>query len=215
MPTLSLLNYSTTDECHPLCNPHVAGGGSKTYGEWEPVTRRRQHCFCWRQETSQMRACDVQMRSRPFLLSTLLCQPWQLPQATAESQPLAENCWPRRSHLLLWYFLTGYTEADLLVYPSPVKIHASQAGVTTAKRLCPCRGSAQLQGAAEGLEALPPTTIVCLQLDYAHGCFQCPQKVEECRENSSDNCLFVLKRGKKETLSVESINSWPSTCLWD
>lgn len=82
--------------------------------------------------------------------------------------------------------------------------------------MCLCCGSTQLQGAAEGLEALLLTMVVCLQLDYTHGCFQCPQKIEECRENSSDNCLFVFKNGKEgDTLSGEhqTIAKYPSLVL--
>lgn len=60
--------------------------------------------------------------------------------------------------------------------------------------LCLCWASSQLQGAAGGTPAPEDCSV---QLDCAHGCSQCPQKVEECRENISDNGSFVLKKGKE------------------
>lgn len=96
---------------------------------------------------------------------------------------------------------------------SPVKIPVPQAAVTAARGCACAEAPHMLWDAAEGLEALPLTMFFCLQLDYAHGCFQCPQKVEECRENSSDNCLFVFKKGKGgDSLSGEHqfIAKYPS-----
>lgn len=80
----------------------------------------------------------------------------------------------------------------------PCEDSCSSSSCRSCQRMClSCSSSTQLQGAAEELEALLLTMVVCLQLDYAHGCFQRPQKIEECRENSSDNCLFVFRNGKE------------------
>lgn len=193
MPTLSLLNHSSTDECHLPCNPCAAGGGSKTHrelrGEDSPASEGRKPAkgapviYRWNQDCARLACCSVGLGS--------------------PHRPLQSH-----SHRLR---AVGLKSSAGLIFGRggqggrPPGLPWSSSGGLKSPHfygtgLCLCWASSQLQGAAGGTPAPEDCSV---QLDCAHGCSQCPQKVEECRENISDNGSFVLKKEKKETLSGE------------
>lgn len=186
-------NDGSTDECHLPCNPRVAGGGSKTYrelqGEDSTASEGRKPAkgalVIYRR--NQDRACLARC-----------------------SVGLGSPHRPRQSHSHGLRTVGLKSSAALIFYRGgqggrPPGLSRSSSGGLESPRtcgtgMCLCGASSQLQGAAGGT---PAPEDCSMQLDCAHGCSRCPQKVEECRENISDNCSFVLKKEKKETLSGE------------
>lgn len=176
----------------------TASAGGQTQSSWEPVMYR------WSQGCACLAQCSVSLGNSRG-------------RAQSHSHRLgAVGGWGEVTHCFVISCRSTWRQTSQFIPVESCEDSCSSSSSNSCQRMCLYWGSTQLQGAAEGLEALLLTVVVCLQLDYAHGCFQCPQKVEECRENSSDNCLFVFKKGKEgDSLSGEHqfIAKYPSLGL--
>lgn len=175
----------------------TASAEGQTQSSGEPVMHR------WSQGCACLAQCSVSLGNSHR-------------QAQSHSHRLGAVGWGGVTHCFIISCRNIQRQTPQFIPVEPCGDSCSSSSSNSCQRMCLCWGSTQLQGDAEGLEALLLTLVVCLQLDYAHGCFQCPQKVEECRESSSDNCLFVFKKGKEgESLSGEHqfIAKYPSLGL--